>query len=95
MDRMLLPTFTVWMAQLNTSVLQTGRSPRLSYGHDGVTHKGRLRSTRTLQFEKTHTDGAGYTGCLTDLIRIRSESLSNGQVIQRSLDEETSIEPQG
>jgi len=42
---------------------------------------------------KYKSDGAGYTVYLTDLTYIWSESLINEQVIQRSLDEETSIEP--
>lgn len=42
---------------------------------------------------KFDTNAAGYTIHVTDLSRIWSESLSNAQVVQRSLDEETSIEP--
>lgn len=40
------------------------------------------------------SDGAGYTVHLTDMAYIWSESLSNEQIIRRTLVEETSIEPQ-
>lgn len=52
-----------------------------------------LPATVPLLLVKYKTDGAGYTIHLTDLTYIWSESLSNEQIIQRSLDEETSIEP--
>ncbi|KAI9880832.1 MAG: hypothetical protein M1830_000268 [Pleopsidium flavum] len=39
------------------------------------------------------TDGAGYTIHLTDLTYIWSESLDNEQIVERTLVEETSIEP--
>lgn len=42
---------------------------------------------------KYKSDGGGYTVYLTDLTYMWAESLNNEQVIQRSLDEETSIEP--
>ena len=42
---------------------------------------------------KFETDGSGYTIYLTDLTYLWSESLDYGQIIQRSLDEETTIEP--
>ena len=42
---------------------------------------------------KYNSDADGYTIYLTDLTYIWSESLNNEQVIQRSLEEETSIEP--
>ena len=41
---------------------------------------------------KYKSGGAGYTIFLTDLTYIWSESLNNEQIVQRSLDEETSIE---
>lgn len=70
MERMLLPDFHGIEDETEYISTDRGRSLRSRYGHDGVTKKDRLRTTRTLRFEETHTDGAGYTGYLTDLTRI-------------------------